>query len=105
MVVRQRMTPQPVTVSPHDTLAAAQEKMTAGRFRRLPVAHGGPRAALFPGRPPRRRGGPDARAGGGAAMTGTPLTFPPATTVEDAVRLMLKHQISGLPVVENGKVV
>src|SRR5262249_14417739 len=29
----------------------------------------------------------------------------PATTVEEAVQLMLKHKISGLPVVENGKVI
>jgi CBS domain-containing protein len=36
MLVRHRMTQQPVTVSPRDALAAAQEKMTTGHFRRLP---------------------------------------------------------------------
>src|SRR5262249_56448857 len=52
-----------------------------------------------------RHVGAEARTRVGAAMTESPLTISPATTVEDAVRLMLKHQISGLPVVENGKVV
>ena len=36
MLVRFCMTPHPVTVTPHDTLVTAQEKMTAGRCRRLP---------------------------------------------------------------------
>jgi hypothetical protein len=35
MLVCHRMTQQPVTVSLRDTLATAQEKMTAGHFRRL----------------------------------------------------------------------
>ena len=37
MLIRHRMTHNPVTVTPQDTLATAQEKMTAGRFRHLPV--------------------------------------------------------------------
>ncbi|HKA54823.1 MAG TPA: CBS domain-containing protein, partial [Candidatus Binatia bacterium] len=105
MVVRQRMTPQPVTVSPHDTLAAAQEKMTAGCFRRLPVVHDGTLVGILTDRDLRRHVGAEARTRVGAAMTESPLTISPATPIEDAVRLMLKHQISGLPVVENGKVV
>jgi acetoin utilization protein AcuB len=105
MVVRQRMTPHPVTIGPHDTLAAAQEKMTAGNFRRLPVVHDGTLVGILTDRDLRRHVGAEARTRVGAAMTETPLTVAPATTVEDAVHLMLKHQISGLPVVENGQVV
>jgi acetoin utilization protein AcuB len=105
MLVRHRMTQQPVTVSPQDTLATAQEKMTAGHFRRVPVAHEGVLVGILTDRDLRRHVGVEERTRVGAAMTETPLTVSPQTTVEEAVQLMLKHQISGLPVVENGKVV
>ncbi len=105
MLVRHRMTQQPVTVSPRDTLATAQEKMTAGHFRRLPVVHAGVLVGILTDRDVRRHVGVEERTRVGAAMTETPLTVSPLTTVEEAVQLMLKHQISGLPVVENGKVV
>jgi acetoin utilization protein AcuB len=99
------MTQHPVTVSPQDSLATAQEKMTAGHFRRLPVVHDGTLVGILTDRDVRRHVGVEARTRARAAMTETPLTISPATTVEEAVQLMLKHQISGLPVVENGKVV
>jgi len=38
-------------------------------------------------------------------MTETPLTIAPDMAVEDAIQLMLRDQISGLPVVENGTLV
>jgi acetoin utilization protein AcuB len=105
MLVRHRMTQHPTTVSPQDTLATAQEKMTAGHFRRLPVVHDGTLVGILTDRDIRRHVGGEERTRVRAAMTETPLTISPATTVEDAVQLMLKHQINGLPVVENGKVV
>jgi len=105
MLVHHRMTQQPVTVSPQDTLATAQEKMTAGHFRRLPVVHAGVLVGILTDRDVRRHVGVEERTRVEAAMTETPLTVSPLTTVEEAVQLMLKHQISGLPVVENGKVV
>src|SRR5262249_16073626 len=105
MLVRHRMTQQPVTVNPQDTLATAQEKMTAGHFRRVPVVHEGVLVGILTDRDLRRHVGVEERTRIGAAMTETPLTVSPQTTVEEAVQLMLKHQISGLPVVENGKVV
>ena len=105
MLVRHRMTQHPATVSPQDTLATAQKKMTAGHFRRVPVVQDGVLVGILTDRDVRRHVGVEERTRVGAAMTETPLTLSPATTVEDAVQLMLKHQISGLPVVENGKVV
>src|SRR5262249_24858084 len=105
MLVHHRMTQQPVTVSPQDTLATAQEKMTAGHFRRLPVVHAGVLVGILTDRDVRRHVGVDERTRVEAAMTETTLAVSPLTTVEEAVQLMLKHQISGLPVVENGKVV
>jgi len=105
MVVRHRMTQPPVTVSPKDTLATAQEKMTAGHFRRVPVVQDGVLVGILTDRDIRRHVGVEERTRVGAAMTETPLSVSPQTTVEEAVQLMLKHQISGLPVLENGKVV
>jgi acetoin utilization protein AcuB len=105
MLVRHRMTQQPVTVSPQDTLATAQEKMTAGHFRRVPVVHEGVLVGILTDRDLRCHVGVEERTRVGAAMTETPLTVSPQTIVEEAVQLLLKHQISGLPVVENGKVV
>lgn len=105
MLVRHRMTQHPVTVSPQDTLATAQQKMTAGHFRRLPVVHDGTLVGILTDRDVRRHVGVEERTRVGAAMTETPLTVSPLTTAEEAVQLMLRHQVGGLPVVENGKVV
>jgi CBS-domain-containing membrane protein len=99
------MTPHPVTVTPQDTLATAQEKMTAGRFRRLPVVHEGALVGIVTDRDLRRHVGREERTQVVAAMTERPLTVFPFTTVEEAVRLMLTHQISGLPVVDDGQFV
>jgi acetoin utilization protein AcuB len=99
------MTQDPVTVSPQDTLATAQEKMLTGHFRRLPVVHDGVLLGILTDRDVRRHVGVEERTRVAAAMIETPLTVSPLTTVEEAVQLMLKHQIGGLPVVENGKVV
>jgi acetoin utilization protein AcuB len=99
------MTQPPVTVSPKDTLATAQEKMTAGHFRRVPVVQDGVLVGILTDRDVRRHVGVEERTRVGAAMTETPLSVSPQATVEEAVQLMLKHQISGLPVLENGKVI
>ena len=40
-----------------------------------------------------------------ACMTPNPITVGPATPVLEAVRLMRRHKIGGLPVVEDGRVV
>ena len=105
MLVRHRMTPTPVTVGPQDTLATAQVQMTAGHFRRVPVVQDGRLVGILTDRDIRRHVGVEARTRVQAAMTETPLTVSPLTTVEEATQLMLKHQISGLPVLENGQLV
>ena len=38
-------------------------------------------------------------------MTPDPVSITPDTSVEDAARLMLKHKIGGLPIMENGELV
>jgi acetoin utilization protein AcuB len=105
MLVRHRMTANPVTVTPQDTLATAQEKMEAGRFRRLPVVQESTLVGILTDRDVRRHVGVLERTRVRAAMTESPLTISPLTTVEEAVQLMLKHQIGGLPVLDEGKLV
>ena len=105
MFVRQRMTATPITISPQDTLATAREKMTNGKFRRLPVVQDGALVGILTDRDILRFIGSEERTRVVGAMTETPLTIPPTLPVEDAVHLMRKHQVSGLPVVEQGKVV
>jgi acetoin utilization protein AcuB len=97
------MTKNPVTVAPRDTLAAAQKKMEAGHFRRVLVVQDGALVGILTDRDLRRHVGAEDRTRVEAAMTETPLTVSPLTTVEEATQLMLKHQFSGLPVVEDGK--
>lgn len=105
MLVRFCMTPHPVTITPQDTLATAQEAMQAGRFRRLPVVQDGTVVGIVTDRDLRRHVGMERRTRVGAVMAERPLTISPLTTVEEAVRMMLTRQIGGLPVVDNGQLV
>lgn len=79
--------------------------MIAGKFRRLPVIQDGTLVGILTDRDILRFVGAEERTRVDGAMTETPLTISPTTPVEEAVRLMRTHQISGLPVVENGKIV
>lgn len=105
MLVRHRMTPNPVTIDPHAMLSEARERMTVGHFRRLPVLHEGVLIGILTDRDIRRHSGIEDRTKVQAAMTETPLTVAPDMCVEEATQLMLRDQISGLPVVENGKLI
>jgi len=105
MFVRQRMTRNPVTVAPKAMLSTAREKMTAGKFRRVPVVQDGVLVGILTDRDLRQYVGVEERTRIEAAMTETPLTVAPTLTVEEATQLMLKHQISGLPVLESGQLV
>lgn len=105
MLVGKRMTRNPITVSPSDTVATARGKMQAGNFRRLPVVENGKLVGLVTDRDLRQHVGHEDRVKITAAMTETLITVTPATTLESAAQLLLKRKIGGLPVVENGKLV
>jgi acetoin utilization protein AcuB len=105
MLVRNRMTKNPVTIGPQEMLATAQEKMTTGRFRRLPVVENGALVGILTDRDVNRYVGVEERTKVRAAMTETPLTISPDMPIEEATQLLLKHQIGGLPVVDDGKLV
>jgi acetoin utilization protein AcuB len=105
MHVRDRMTSDPVIIGPQAMLTTAQEYMKVGHFRRLPVIENGNLVGILTDRDIRRHAGSEERTKVQAAMTESPLTVPPDMEVEEATKLMLRDQISGLPVVENGKLV
>jgi acetoin utilization protein AcuB len=105
MLVRQRMTRNPVTVTPKAMLSTAREKMTAGKFRRVPVVQDNVLVGMLTDHDLQQYIGVEERTRIEAAMTETPLTVAPTLTVEEATQLMLKHHISGFPVLESGQLV
>jgi CBS domain-containing protein len=99
------MTGRPQTIAPSDTLAAAEERMRRGRFRRLPVVDGETLVGILSDRDLARHVGHLAETRVTAAMTENPLTISSSAPFEDAVRRMLASKIDSLPVVEDGKLV
>ncbi len=105
MLVASRMAKNPVTASPMDTLAEAQHRMNAGNFRHLPVTDNGKLVGMLSDADVRQHQGhlKDTKVSG--AMTENPITVTPETTMEEAAEIMLERKISGLPVVDRGKLV
>lgn len=106
MLVGKRMTVNPVTVTPEDLMIQARLKMEKGGFRRIPVVVGdGQLVGIITDRDMREHAGYLDRTEVGRVMSKKPISVTPATTVEVAAQLLLKHKIGGLPVVENGRLV
>lgn len=105
MLVSNRMTRDPVTVTEDDLLIQARLKMQKGSFRQLPVVSDGQLVGIITDRDMREHAGYLDRTEVKAAMSKKPLSVAPATTLEAASQLLLKHKIGGLPVVENGRLV
>ncbi len=105
MRVSDRMTPNPTSIGPRDTLAKAKALMEAGGFRRLPVVDNSELVGILSERDTREHRGYFESTRVDAAMTASPLTVGPHSSVEDAARLMLEHKIGGLPVTSDGKLV
>lgn len=105
MLVGNRMTKNPITITPDEFLSQAREKMAAGGFRFLPVITGGKLIGVITDRDLRAYGGDLARTKINGVMSEKPLTVEPSTTLESAAQLLLTHKIGGLPVTENGGVI
>ncbi len=99
------MTKHPETIRPDDTLAKAKEMMDAGEFRGLTVTVDGRVVGMLTERDLHGHGGYLHSTRVDAAMKSPVITVHTNTSVEDAAHLMLKHKISGLPVVDDGKLV
>jgi len=99
------MTPRPDTIAPWDTLAAAQKKMHAGDFRALPVVQVGRVVGVLSDRDVLPFAGRTGDIPVKEAMTRAVITVNPGTPLETAARLMLRHKIGGLPVVQEDELV
>jgi acetoin utilization protein AcuB len=105
MLVANCMHRDPVTISPHDTLAEAMERMKSGGFRRLPVVENGALVGMLSDGDAREHVGHLEHTKVNVAMTEPPVTVTPDITLEDAAQLMLRHKFGGVPVVDRGRLV
>lgn len=99
------MTRHPETIHPDDTLARAKEIMDVAGFRRLPVVKDGEIVGMLTERNLREHSGYLESTKVNVAMSTPVVSVGPNTTVQEATRLMLRHKIGGLPVVDRGKLV
>jgi len=117
-LVKDWMTPDPVCVSPQTTLPEALELMHKRHIRRLPVVSNGKLAGIVTYGD--LRGAQPSEATSLSVyevtyllnkvtlerlMAKNVVTVTPQTTVGEAAKLMLRHKIAGLPVIEDGQVV
>ncbi|HEX2932920.1 MAG TPA: CBS domain-containing protein [Candidatus Binatia bacterium] len=105
MLVKNRMTKQPVTVGPEDLLIDAFGKMKTGGFRRLPVIESGKVIGIITDRDLRAHRGYWEHTKVNGVMTEKVFTVGLDTTLEEAAQIMLQKQIGGLPVVDDKRLV
>ena len=105
MLVGNRMTKNPATVTPEDLLSLAKQKMDAGGFRRVPVISAGQLVGMISDRDLRQYTSTLERTKVNGMMTEKLITVRPSTTLEEAAHILLKHKIGGLPVVTDGRLV
>ena len=104
MLVGNRMTKEPMTIAADALLTEAQEKMRQGGFRRLPVIRDGKLIGIVTDRDLRSHSS-DLDRKIKDVMTEKVRTIGPTATLEEAAQILLKLQIGGLPVVDNGRLV
>lgn len=113
MLVKHRMTPEPITVTPDDVLMHAMELTREHRIRHLPVVGAGGRLAGILSDRDIRLAMPSPltvedwerkefleRTPIAAVMTREVITITGGDTLEDAAKTLYKHRIGSLPVVD-----
>ena len=116
--VAETMTTDVLSVDPQNSVATAIRLMRTGQLRRLPVVEDGKLVGIVTSGDVRRITGMSSvvRDPSGDnflwqhipvanVMTSDVITTSPDTLIADAARLMIERKISGLPVVENGRLV
>lgn len=116
LLVRDWMTPNPITVHPQSTLPHARKLMEKHRIRRLPVMEGDELVGIVTLGDIREAQPSDVRAlhryemenlieliTVDAVMTPRPWTVSVDSTIAQAAALMLKHKIGGLPVMDGDR--
>lgn len=103
------MTPNPICVSPHDTLATAHDLMKQQHVRHLPVIEGGEPVGLVSERDlmaiERYRDVDPARVEVEEAMAALPYVVTPEAELDDVVSGMAENRYGSALVVEDGKLV
>lgn len=104
------MTAPAVTLPADTRVVDALELMAVRKIRRVPILEDGRLVGILAESDLRGALGPDEnspkRAGVrlGDLMTRTVVTVRPDDRLDHAARLMVEHEVSGLPVVEDGRV-
>lgn len=117
-LVKDWMTPDPITIAPTTTLPEANRLMKECNIRRLPVVENGRLVGIVTLGDIREASPSTAtslsiyelnyllsRLTVGQIMTRDPISITPDTSIEAAARLMLEHKIGSLPVVDGTRVV
>ncbi len=117
-LVRDWMTPNPITIDVKTTLPDAHKLMKESRIRRLPVVDHGKLVGILTLGDIREASPSDAtslsifelnyllaRLTVDTIMTGDPIVIEPTATIRQAAQIMLEHKIGGLPVVQDEKLV
>ncbi len=99
------MRPSPLTITPWDTLSAAQALMQQERLHQLPVVENGVLVGILAERDLHAHSGYLERTKVDAAMTCPAITVAPQETASNAARLLIQHEINALPVVQDGHLV
>ncbi|MCX7842256.1 MAG: CBS and ACT domain-containing protein [Clostridia bacterium] len=118
MYVRNRMTANPYTVSPECTVAEAAELMRSKSIRRVPVVKNGKLVGIITERKLLEISPSPATSLSifeinyllsktkiDSVMTRDVITVSSSTLLEEAAVIMREHDIGGLPVVDDGKLV
>lgn len=118
MFVRWRMTPNPIVIDPETSILDALHIMKEKKIRRLPVVAHEKLVGIVTERDLKEVQSLKttslsvfelnyllAKTPVKEVMTKNPITVTPDTTIEEAAVIMRDNEISGLPVVEDGKIV
>lgn len=115
-VVRNWMTPNPITITQQTTLPEAYRLIHEHNIRRLPVMDNNKLMGIVTLGDVREARPSDAttlsvyelnymldKVTAKDFMTRNPVTISPDATIQEAARLMLEHKIGGIPVVDGGE--
>lgn len=100
MKVRAQMSADVLTVSPENTVGEARRRLHDSGLRCLPVTQGGQLVGLVLAASPAFVQAPEGETVQ-AVMRPPTVQIHPGASIERAARLMLEHDVRGLPVVGN----
>lgn len=117
--VRDWMTPDPITTEAERSVIGAYDLMRRRSIRRLPVVDAGGQLCgiitlsdiqqVMPFVADEHEQGENMFALAGLSvgeiMTADPITVAPEQAIQQAAQQMMRHKVSGLPVVESGRIV